>query len=488
MHCPTEKNPITIPPAAIFPAEKKGQDDTAVVSIDEKPKLSQSERSSASFDVEAQKPIPKRSRLAPIRYTFLNIYRRLFTVVFGVNAIAFILVMALADRKLLALGNAAASNLLACGLARQPLVVNLMFLAACKIPRSAPLRLRYIASKVYHYGGVHSGCGVAAIAWYTGFVGWMTYEYCSTDGKGPISMATLVLAYIELALLLLIMIVAYPVFRFERHDWFELTHRFAGWLVIAIFVVLVLVFSHRASQAEGKSLGLYIIQFPAFWLLMVAVGAVAHPWVLLRKVKVQPEALSSHAVRLHFDYRNTAFGLGTQVSRHPLRDWHGFGTFPDPEGKGFSCLISKAGDWTSECINNPPTHVWQRGVFTYGFGYVMKLFHRVVLVTTGSGIGPCLGFLGDEDRAAMRVVWQTRSPHKTYGDEIVGLVSQLDPNAVIMDTNQTGRVDMVPLVRRLAREFDAEAVCVISNPNLTRKLVYELESTGTPAFGPIFDS
>jgi succinate dehydrogenase hydrophobic anchor subunit len=443
---------------------------------------------SKQFDLEAQAEVPKRSRFASIRYTVLDIYRRLFTLVFFANVAAFIAIM-VTDRKLLALGNAAAANLLACGLARQPLVVNSIFLVVCSIPRSAPLRLRRIASKVYHYGGVHSGCGVASLVWYGGFVGWLSHEYWSpAGGKSPVSAAPVVLAYILLALLLMIIIVAHPLFRFKRHDYFELTHRFTGWLVILLFVVLVLVFAHEASQAEHKSLGRYLIEFPAFWLLMVAAAAIIHPWVFLRKVKVQPEYLSPHAVRLHFDYTNTSFGKGTQLSKHPLRDWHGFATFPDPDNKGFSCLVSKAGDWTAATIKEQPTHLWKRWVLVYGFAYAMRVFKRVVVVTTGSGIGPCLSFLGDDCRPELRVVWQTRAPSKTYGEGIQNLVSQMDPNPVIIDTNQTGRIDMSPIVRRVAQEHDAEAVCVISNPVLTKKIVYELEATGTPAFGPIFDS
>ena len=37
-------------------------------------------------------------------------------------------------------------------------------------------------------------------------------------------------------------------------------------------------------------------------------------------------------------------------------------------------------------------------------------------------------------------------------------------------------------------EFDAEAVCVISNQKLTRKIVYGMMSRGIPAFGAIWDS
>lgn len=47
---------------------------------------------------------------------------------------------------------------------------------------------------------------------------------------------------------------------------------------------------------------------------------------------------------------------------------------------------------------------------------------------------------------------------------------------------------MVKLTLRLVREFNAEVVCIISNPKLTKKIVYNMTSRGIPAFGAIFDS
>ncbi|KAB8234840.1 integral membrane protein TmpA [Aspergillus alliaceus] len=436
-----------------------------------------------SFDLEAQ--VSKRKLFSSTRFLLLDIYRRLFTLVSCANVAVFIAVMT-ADRKLQALVNATAANLLACGLARQPLVVNAVFVMVCSIPRSAPLRLRRIAAKVYHYGGVHSGCGVASFIWYTGFVGLMSKNYRSPSPT--ISVVPVALAYIVLVLLLAIIVVAYPGFRFKKHDYFELTHRFFGWLVVALFVALLLVFADEASYAADQSLGRFLIELPAFWFLMVTVVAIVHPWLFLRKVPVEPEHLSHHAVRLHFSHTTTTFGKGIQLASHPLQDWHGFATFPDPNGKTFSSLVSKAGDWTAACIKNQPTYLWKRGILIYGFAYAMKVFKRVIVVTTGSGIGPCLSFLGDDNRPSLRVVWQTRAPLRTYGKRVLDLVSKMDGNPYIIDTNSSGRVDMVPIIRQLYTEFNAEAVCVISNPVVTKSVVYELESRGIPAFGPIFDS
>ena len=88
----------------------------------------------------------------------------------------------------------------------------------------------------------------------------------------------------------------------------------------------------------------------------------------------------------------------------------------------------------------------------------------------------------------MRVVWQTKSPMRTYGPRVMDLVKRMDPEPLILDTTHTGRVEMLPLVLNMFKEFEAEAVCVISNVKVTKSLVFELETRGIPAYGPIFDS
>lgn len=47
---------------------------------------------------------------------------------------------------------------------------------------------------------------------------------------------------------------------------------------------------------------------------------------------------------------------------------------------------------------------------------------------------------------------------------------------------------MVKLTYRVVKDFDAEAVVIISNRNLTEKVVYGMRSRGIPAFGAIWDS
>ena len=72
--------------------------------------------------------------------------------------------------------------------------------------------------------------------------------------------------------------------------------------------------------------------------------------------------------------------------------------------------------------------------------------------------------------------------------ESLDSVKVLDPDPIVLDTTKTGRQDIFPMVLDLVRTFKAEAVLVVSNPIFTRKMVFDLESRGVPAYGPIFDS
>ena len=58
----------------------------------------------------------------------------------------------------------------------------------------------------------------------------------------------------------------------------------------------------------------------------------------------------------------------------------------------------------------------------------------------------------------------------------------------LSDTREHGKPDMVKLTYRLVKEFNAEAVIIISNQPLTEKVVYGMVSRGIPAFGAIWDS
>ena len=118
-----------------------------------------------------------------------------------------------------------------------------------------------------------------------------------------------------------------------------------------------------------------------------------------------------------------------------------------------------------------------------------RLFRRIVLIATGSGIGPCLSVL-KAGQVECRLLWSARTPAKTFGDSVIDEVMTADPHAVIIDTSKQGgsRPDMVRIAYSLYKDCGAEAVVIISNPKLTYDVVYGLETRGGPAYGAIWDS
>lgn len=465
---------------------------------------------------------PTRQSIDTRLFLWASTYRYIFSLIFLGNVAALIYFI-LKDWSAIRFVDAAAANFLASALARQAIVVNGMFQIMCSLSLRLPLCLRRVAANIYHYGGVHSGCGVAALIWYVGAVVMLTQLAIRVRGHpyhlSNHTLITLILAYLVLFLLAVIIAVAYPTVRLRYHNSFEFAHRFLTWLVVALFLsLLVLVVGDSSLTPSTVTISVLpaasLVRLPAFWCVLTTVIAIIQPWTRLRRIRVQAERLSTHAIRLHLSGADSRLGKTISLATHPLQDWHSFATFPDEPrcididdeeaaiaktsaAKGYcSVLVSRAGDWTGARINEPPTELWTRGEQPYGFTRVMRLFRRVVIVATGSGIGPCLAFLAEGGEAcrrpAIRLVWQTRSPQQTYGSRVLDLVHRLDPDAMILDTSKQGRrVDLLPWVvdHCLAyRGFEAEMVCVISNRSLTHTLVSQLRGRGIPAMGPLFDS
>ncbi|KAL3424529.1 nonribosomal peptide synthetase 12 [Phlyctema vagabunda] len=439
-------------------------------------------------------PPKRRNRiLRHARHTFCTVYHRLFSFVFIANLTGLGGLLSrnhrwIASPPLSAFATAAAANILVALLIRQDYVVNLLFKITWFIPLSAPLRLRRILAKVYEYGGVHSGAATCSVVWFFLLTGFLTNEYVRGH-VAPDPGAILVFTYLLVTLLLVLCVSAHPRLRLKWHNTFENIHRLGGWCALAIFWVEIVLFVRTSQSSKSPSLIILLIQEPAFWFLLVASLHTIAPWLRLHKMPVEAERLSDHAIRLHFKEKVSLF-VGIRISDAPLKEWHSFACIPSRDGgkSGGSVLISAAGDWTRKTIANPQASYYVKGVPVTGVLCMAQIFRRIVIVTTGSGIGPCLGVMQDIPSTSCRVIWSTPSPLKTYGEDICSAVTEVDPNALVWDTKLKGRPDLVQLTYNLYRESNAEAVFVISNPKLTRKVVYGMESRRVPAFGPIWDS
>ncbi|PPQ78766.1 hypothetical protein CVT25_010639 [Psilocybe cyanescens] len=447
------------------------------------------------FDLKPNRDIlPEKTGTRVTRYlnfNFFTTYRKIFTVIFTANLIAFICFVVKAKGVPFSADVAVASsaNLMATILFRQENFVNLCYEIAVCVPHSLPLSIRRRLAKVFHYGGAHSGSGTAAVVWFLLYTALITKEYIHKPSSD--ALANLITCYILVTMFILILGSAAPRFRIMFHDYFEASHRFAGWTALVTFWIHNGLAANVLAKEQGIPLGLYFVRSPNFWFFCVSTSCSLLSWSRLRHRNVYPEILSDHAIRLHFKYKAMQPFYGLKISDRPLLEWHAFATIPDEDenGKinGFSVVVSNAGDWTKKTIMNPPKKLWVRGYPLHGLLYTSKLFKRIVVVATGSGIGPCLSLLyaGVTPR---RVLWSTPHPETTYGPKILNAVLRADPDAIVWNTRTLGRPDMVTLTYQLVLESNAEAVFIISNPKVTRKVVYGMETRGIPAYGAIFDS
>ncbi|KAK1580366.1 tat pathway signal sequence [Colletotrichum navitas] len=474
-----------------------------------------------------------------LRWNFGSVYRRIFTLAFLGNMAALVLVVV---RSLLGgpssrltpgtCATAVSANILAALFIRNEHTVNAMFRVFVLFPAArTPLAIRRALAKVYSYGGIHSGCGVASFFWFVAFLVVITGDFANPNA---VRAYILFDSYLICALLAAIIGFAHPRARVLLHNWFEGTHRFLGWSVILLFWALVMMLAEDSSSnsTAGVPYAAALVATPSFWMLIAITLLVAYPWTRLRLRDVEAEAMSDHVVKLNFDYANVHYGQAVRLTDAPLRETHAFAVIPNPAAprtaddaekaqqglsnvgkRGFSVLVSNAGDWTDKIIRNPPKKMWTRGVPQYGVLRVAGMFEPCIVVATGSGIGPCLSLFVQKPDHPVRIVWSTQRPAETYGQAVIDTLYRADPDAVIIDTKKTGRPDLVAITYRIweasrrralglaqgegsvatgaavARKTGpCEAVVIISNQKVTRKVVYGLESRGIPAYGAIFDS
>ncbi|KAL1844717.1 hypothetical protein VTK73DRAFT_1969 [Phialemonium thermophilum] len=207
-----------------------------------------------------------------------------------------------------------------------------------------------------------------------------------------------------------------------------------------------------ASQDQDRALGFVIVRSPNFWFVCLTTSCTLLSWSRLRLHRVYTERLSAHATRLRFRYRSMPPFYGVKLSDSPLTEWHAFATIPDVNpatgepARSFSVVVSNAGDWTKKQIDDDDAsgerRLWVRGAPLHGVLYTSRLFQQIVLVATGSGIGPCLSLLSAR-ATSVRVLWSTRDPLATYGEAVVRAVERADPQAVIWNTTARGYPDIV---------------------------------------------
>lgn len=429
-------------------------------------------------------------------YVVSSVYHRLWFLVVLSNVMALTVTLPQELRRSPfssdACTTASVANLLVAVLVRQDYMKNIMFHTCWSAPHTAPLWLRHRLALVYENGGVHSGCAVSSFLWFAQLTVFLWINFARGHAY---STAVLAMDGVLMTLLVGILLMSLPQVRRKHHNLFENTHRFAGWIAIALFWIALFCCAQQAARDnDGKStvpLGLTLARAPAFWMLTVITAHAIYPWLLLRKVLVtKTELLSDHAIRIYFSPRERIPPLhGCAISDSPLHEWHSFAAIPGRDGAA-SIIVSKAGDWTAKTVHCPAPYYYMRGIHATGVLGMAQLFRTVVIMATGSGIGPCLALFGQTPQTKIRLIWSTPNPREIFGDKICNSVLSEDPHAVIIDTRKPGqrRPDLTAFACEVYRMESAEAIFFISNRKLTRRVVGSLREKGLPAFAPVFDS
>jgi CRP-like cAMP-binding protein len=449
-------------------------------------------RSARSTPRDDAAPLPPWTRLVQrlFKHPRLMHYNRLIILVMALNAVV---VWYGVSRHwwsnrgidLAAIALVAQANLAFAIVMRQSYVINFLGWMATRAPTTWPLRLRWMLGKWFHFGGLHVGAAMAGTLWYGAFLGSLTYDLARGPVKVPI--AVVAVFYVVAALFVAIIIMALPRFRTATHDKFEFTHRFFGWASLLFVSGNTVLFV--ASQRGSHSLASAVLTAPGVWVLVATIACGVWPWMLLRKVRISVDRPSAHTAVVTLSHGvNPGIGTTRPISRSPIVQWHHFAILPASDGsKSYRMVISRAGDWTSAFIDDPPQEVWVRGIPTVGMAIVRRLFTKVIFVATGSGIGPTLPHLLTGP-APSRLVWVTKDPRLTYGDALVDEIREAQPDAIIWNTDKRGKPDVLRLAYAAYLDSKAEAVVCISNSRVTWHVVNGLERRGIPAFGPIWDS
>ncbi|KAJ3670885.1 hypothetical protein LUZ60_008311 [Juncus effusus] len=350
-----------------------------------------------------------------------------------------------------------------------------------------PLLVRTgVTSTLQSLGGVHSGCGVSSVAWliYSLF---QTLKHSKETSPEIIAVASAILA-----LLCASCMAAFPLIRHLHHNIFERTHRFAGWMALAlVWAFIILTTGYNSTNNSYDKLKMKtLIKLQEFWLTLAITFFTILPWFTVQKLPVSIVSTSGHASLITFTGGVKA-GLLGRISRSPLSEWHAFGIISDNKDTHMM-LAGAVGDFTNGLVSDPPHHLWVRGVHFAGLPYLVNLYQRVVLVATGSGICVFLSFLLQPCKAEVCIVWIARGVEENFGKEIKDMMENENiirgKKVIIHDTKMMGRPNVSEMAVDAAKEWNAEVVVVTSNPEGSRDVVTACKKAGVAAFGPIWDS
>ncbi|KAF9448859.1 hypothetical protein P691DRAFT_791955, partial [Macrolepiota fuliginosa MF-IS2] len=182
-------------------------------------------------------------KLRFLRHQVFTLYRKLFGVVFLTNLAIFVW-MIVREANALNVAGVAVANLFVSILHRQEYVVNTYYWLFTRVPLSLNEKVAGLSgSALLRLESITLEDSIRAAAYLapSGLSSSLNKRPRSsrtTKGCAPfyntISITTLTITYLIMALLIGILVFAYPGIRLKYHNKFEMAHRFMGWSAVGL--------------------------------------------------------------------------------------------------------------------------------------------------------------------------------------------------------------------------------------------------------------
>jgi len=140
-------------------------------------------------------------------------YRRIFAVIFPANLATFVAlgVKSKGTPLLNDIATASSANLTLAILFRQEDLINLCYEVFCSASLSLPFFIWRRLAKFFHYGGAHSGAGMASAVWFLLYTALITRDWLHNQTNS--NLVNFILCYVVLATFIIILGAAHPQFQ-----------------------------------------------------------------------------------------------------------------------------------------------------------------------------------------------------------------------------------------------------------------------------------
>lgn len=419
--------------------------------------------------------------------TWFNPYRKLFCVSILLNSILMIIaIQNLQSYMKRHLSAMVLGNLLIGAMARSEWVLRLMYWLSvmCFRWKWIPAKLKiWVVGVLYHIGGLHSGCGISALAWL--MIAWVDH----LSNQHLYNEVILSSMFFSIFGVLVSCLGALPAVRKAHHNFFEATHRFIGWF--GILATLIFIISSAWWEPQSRTWQPFaesLVFSQEFWFVLVMILVTTASWITVVKVPVTFVHTSSKASVIRCGGGVTS-GLHTRISRGGLREWHIFGAIS--EGRNSDChymVIAVQGDFTGSLNKVQPSHLYTKIWKPCGLPYFSRLFQRGVAICTGSGIGAvgstCI------QKESWFLLWIGPDLEKTYGIEFMNFIQKnISPHRrIIWDTQKSGRPNVPLELERIFLSWNADVALFIGSPTLNKTVLRTCRARSIPVYGSIWDA